>query len=411
MSGQLNSAGDGRLFVQYSNGTIHDVWQNEDVFNGSQNITGNFTTPANVFSFQVGTEVVLDNGNLAFDDLTLTAYSDHIIAVPLTDYRLTAQITGELNVDQGQGGKVWAVYENLAGQPLGRTLLWSNPANFSGTAVRQAVFTPVPLTDKIRIALETNLDAGYLTFDNLELENLPATGPIIQRSTYSLAGQPIAVKVAGDPAPGNNGIFFTYSDHLGSTNVMSYGYNLNGSPHPQAGQPVPYSEARYLPFGGWRGAAPTAGLTDRGFTGHKHNNLGSGAENLGLIYMNARYYSPYINRFISADSIVPDPANPQSYNRYSYVLNRPINFIDPTGHATCEDMPWECNDDGEWLDDGTPTPTPSVPPPTQLLPPYVPSTKFSSWPIDPSAPGYSATIQGFGDNNWTLAKLSQNHKN
>jgi hypothetical protein len=38
---------------------------------------------------------------------------------------------------------------------------------------------------------------------------------------------------------------------------------------------------------------------------------------------------------LSADSIVPDPANPQSFNRYTYVLNRPINFFDPTGHKEC----------------------------------------------------------------------------
>ena len=49
--------------------------------------------------------------------------------------------------------------------------------------------------------------------------------------------------------------------------------------------------------------------------------------------MNARYYMPEIGRFISADTIVPDPANPQSYNRYAYVLNSPVNAIDPTGHA------------------------------------------------------------------------------
>ncbi|HRQ42689.1 MAG TPA: RHS repeat-associated core domain-containing protein [Chloroflexota bacterium] len=78
---------------------------------------------------------------------------------------------------------------------------------------------------------------------------------------------------------------------------------------------------RFLPFGGYRGSDP-AFLTESGFTGHKMNNLSS--NDLGLIYMNARYYVPYINRFISADSIVPNPANPQSYNRYSYVGNRPM---------------------------------------------------------------------------------------
>jgi hypothetical protein len=32
---------------------------------------------------------------------------------------------------------------------------------------------------------------------------------------------------------------------------------------------------------------------------------------------------------------VPNPANPQSYNRYSYVRNSPLNRIDPTGHVDC----------------------------------------------------------------------------
>jgi hypothetical protein len=47
--------------------------------------------------------------------------------------------------------------------------------------------------------------------------------------------------------------------------------------------------------------------------------------------------SPYINRFLQPDSIIPDPYNPQSWNRYSYVTNRPVNFNDPTGHMMKED--------------------------------------------------------------------------
>lgn len=49
--------------------------------------------------------------------------------------------------------------------------------------------------------------------------------------------------------------------------------------------------------------------------------------------MRARWYDPAIGRFISPDTIVPDPANPQSFNRYSYVNNRPLNFTDPSGHS------------------------------------------------------------------------------
>src|SRR5215216_1063579 len=47
--------------------------------------------------------------------------------------------------------------------------------------------------------------------------------------------------------------------------------------------------------------------------------------------------SPYINRFLSADTIVPGHANPQNLNRYSYVLNNPLRYTDPTGHRCVED--------------------------------------------------------------------------
>ena len=46
--------------------------------------------------------------------------------------------------------------------------------------------------------------------------------------------------------------------------------------------------------------------------------------------------SPYINRFLQPDTLIPDLSNPQSWNRFSYVTNRPVNFSDPTGHMMDE---------------------------------------------------------------------------
>jgi hypothetical protein len=43
---------------------------------------------------------------------------------------------------------------------------------------------------------------------------------------------------------------------------------------------------------------------------------------------------PALGRFASADTLVPDPTNPQQFNRFSYVLNNPLKYIDPTGHCT-----------------------------------------------------------------------------
>ena len=48
--------------------------------------------------------------------------------------------------------------------------------------------------------------------------------------------------------------------------------------------------------------------------------------------MGARLYDARLGRWISADTIVPDPGDPQSLNRFSYVRNNPLARIDPSGH-------------------------------------------------------------------------------
>ncbi|MCA3029378.1 MAG: hypothetical protein ING66_12395, partial [Rhodocyclaceae bacterium] len=70
-------------------------------------------------------------------------------------------------------------------------------------------------------------------------------------------------------------------------------------------------------------------VDNRGFTGHEM------LDQLDLVHMNGRIYDPLIGRFLSADPILQDPMNGQSYNRYSYVMNNPTNFTDPTGFAAC----------------------------------------------------------------------------
>jgi RHS repeat-associated protein len=56
-------------------------------------------------------------------------------------------------------------------------------------------------------------------------------------------------------------------------------------------------------------------------------------EGTGLYYYNFRYYDPNLGRFTQPDDIIPDLANPQSYNRYSYCVNNPLRYTDPNGHA------------------------------------------------------------------------------
>ncbi len=100
------------------------------------------------------------------------------------------------------------------------------------------------------------------------------------------------------------------------------------TPSTTNGSPVQGTTAHYLPYGDYRGSAPTATpLTERGYTSHHENR------EIGLTYMNARFYSPTSGRFLTADTIVPDPADPQSANRYAYVLGNPLKLVDPTGHC------------------------------------------------------------------------------
>jgi RHS repeat-associated protein len=77
-------------------------------------------------------------------------------------------------------------------------------------------------------------------------------------------------------------------------------------------------------------AGATHGVTDYGFTGQRNE-----AE-FGLMDFNARYYSPRLGRFISPNTIVPDPLKGDQFNRYAFARGNPLKYIDPSGHiAIC----------------------------------------------------------------------------
>ncbi len=63
----------------------------------------------------------------------------------------------------------------------------------------------------------------------------------------------------------------------------------------------------------------------RGYTGHEHLTV------FGLINMNARLYDPALGRFLSPDPYVQEMDFSQNFNRYSYCLNNPLRYVDPSG--------------------------------------------------------------------------------
>jgi RHS repeat-associated protein len=81
----------------------------------------------------------------------------------------------------------------------------------------------------------------------------------------------------------------------------------------------------YDPFGNVlvQGGVGSSGF---GYTGEQ-------VDATGLVYLRARYYSPVVGRFLTADNLIPDPIRSQSWNQYNYVENNPIRYVDPSGRC------------------------------------------------------------------------------
>lgn len=92
-----------------------------------------------------------------------------------------------------------------------------------------------------------------------------------------------------------------------------------------------------------------------GYTGHVNDS------DIGLVYMQARYYDPLSMRFLSIDPVHPTSGNQISFNRFSYANNNPLMFIDPDGREADQQE-----------QQGQPPPPPQPPPPQPPQPPQQP---------------------------------------
>jgi RHS repeat-associated protein len=113
----------------------------------------------------------------------------------------------------------------------------------------------------------------------------------------------------------SNNVDYYFADHLGTARVVT-----------NAGGTI-LDDSDFYPFGLDRSVVgPSSGNTYK-FTG-KERDSESGLDNFG-----ARYYASTLGRFMSPDPTMAsvNGFNPQSWNRYAYVLNSPLKFLDPNG--------------------------------------------------------------------------------
>ena len=125
------------------------------------------------------------------------------------------------------------------------------------------------------------------------------------------------------PTSGSVTTRYVHRDHMGSVVALS---NETGTVTEQLSFDA-FGKRRNTDW-----SADTADLrfldthtTENGYTGHEH------LDNTRLVHMRGRVQDPIIGRMTSADPFVPNPLNTQSFNRYSYVVNRPLSLIDPSG--------------------------------------------------------------------------------
>ena len=125
--------------------------------------------------------------------------------------------------------------------------------------------------------------------------------------TYYFGASRIAVRDA-------NVLSYLHSDHLSS---VSSSTDVNGK---VTGVQL------FAPYGEMRGSyEQVAGSW--GWATHRK------AETNGLTFMRARWYVAGVARFAQPDSLIPNPASPQEFNRFVYSRNSPIKINDPTGHC------------------------------------------------------------------------------
>ena len=269
---------------------------------GNYDHTYNYNVGGNLTN-KTGTGAGTHTGTYTYAD------SDHAHAVTATSNGSTFQYNddGDMTV------------RNLAGQPA-QTLDWNEDHRLAkitenGSVTAEFVYG----LDDTRLRRKT--DDNIYTFyhaDGTEYTWDSNTNSGTFTYFHQIAGRTVG---------------FTNSDTGITTWMHSDQVNSTSVTHDQTGARI---TQRYTPFGETR-TDDNLG-TDHTYTGQVHD------DSTGLGFYNARYYDPVTARFISADTLVPNPYDGQDFNRYSYVRNNPVRYSDPTGHWCFDHLGGPCID-------------------------------------------------------------------
>jgi RHS repeat-associated protein len=261
-----------------------------------QSVVGNLTWNANSTLRQLG---ITDPFYAANTQNCAYQYDDIIRLISANCGSAAAQTFSYNGDGSGAFGNV-----TKSGSPYSFTPAYSSVTN----RMTNITIDSVNLTyDALGRMVEQNRSGTYSeimyapTGEKIEIMN----GQSYTKAFVALPGG--AVAVYGGPVN-----LFRHADHLGSSRFVS------------TGNRTMYYDGAYAPFGE---PYSQSGTTDLSFTGMNQDTVA------GLYDFPAREYSIQ-GRWTSPDPAglaAVNPTNPQSWNRYAYVQNSPLNLIDPLG--------------------------------------------------------------------------------
>jgi len=271
----------------------------------------------------------------SYDNLNrLTGY-----AGKSASYNLNGNINSRTDAGTFQYNTAWKPYAisgvtnptNLIpqrGQTIASYTSFGRPASIS-EGDYTAMFTYNGRGERVMMDLKkqgaSNLTRYYLS-DCYEIDDRAVGG--IKEKLYLGGDFYTAPAVYVKDGTGNWNIYYICRDYLGSITQIA---NSSGSLVQELSYDAwgqlrdPDSQAVYAP-----GTEPELFL-GRGYTGHEQLPV------FGLVNMNARLYDPALGRFLSPDPYVQNPTSVQNFNRYSYALNNPLRYTDPSGESF---WPW-----------------------------------------------------------------------
>ena len=234
-------------------------------------------------------------------------------------YDANGNLTGGLN-----RAYTWTSYNQAA--TIGKLSAGSEvqrTAFFFGTEHQRSRQTVSPVSGGIPgSATSTIYYAGAIEKEINAAANTTTIRTYVSGAGYieeSFSGTSIAPTSSGTRNPR-----YFHTDHLGSLLVIT-----------DQSQAV-LQRMSYDPWGRRRNADGTDdtsaslgsivnGQEHTGYTGQEQ------LDQLALVHLGGRIYDPITGRMTSADPTIPDPSDAQSFNRFSYVLNNALAYVDPSG--------------------------------------------------------------------------------